>query len=74
MAPGHCQAPRTPDPYPAASLELLFALVSDANTTPHPKATGALGGSPMKLFLSILDGTFVSAPSQGVEEGETNTV
>lgn len=29
---------------PCTSLELLFALVLDANTTAHPKATVALGG------------------------------
>lgn len=69
MTKGHCQTPCTPAPCPAASPELLFALDLYTNTTARPKATGALGGSPVKLFLSILDGTFLSAPSQGDEEG-----
>lgn len=69
MASGHCQTPS-----PAASLELLFALVLDANTPAHPKATEALGRSPVKLFLFSLDEMFLSAPSQRDEEGETKMV
>lgn len=70
MAPGHCQTLKPPAPGPAAALELLFALVLGANLTATSKSHRALGGSPGKLFLSSLDGMFLSAPSRGDEKGK----